>query len=88
MDGKLLLKKKRLYKETFDYLSHKYETRPDKNNLYGVGIDEKEFVDIITREFLGKDFYIVDPLGHSQALEYMLYEILEKYSPKFKDKGV
>ena len=83
-----MLDKKRLYQETYDYIEKKYEERPDKDNMYGVVLSDAEFRMLIIREFLGKDWYVVDPLGHNQINEIAFYNIVKRYAPKLKGKGV
>ena len=63
-------------------IKKKYAERKDKDNLYGVGITDGEFVDFIIYELLGEDWYVVDPLGHNQINEIAFYKIMEKYQPK------
>ncbi len=84
MSYEKLLKQKRIYPGTFEYIKHKYDTRKDKENLYGVGLSDTEFASILITELLGEDWYIVDPLSHTQCNEVALLEILERYSPKKK----
>ena len=79
-----LLKKKRIYPSTYKFFENKYDNRIDKDNIYGVGITDNEFINIIIKELLGKDWYVADPLGHNQINEIALITILEKYSPKKK----
>ena len=67
-----------------EYMSEKYKNREDKDNIFGVGISDKEFVDYIIEYLLGKDWYGVDPLGGNQINEIALYEILNKYSKQFR----
>lgn len=67
-----------------EYMSEKYKNREDKDNIFGVGISDKEFVDYIIEYLLGKDWYVVDPLGRNQINEIALYEILNKYSKQFR----
>lgn len=45
-----------------------------------------EALDILTRELLGDDYYIVDPLCPSQANVVIVKDILKKYSPRRKKK--
>ena len=33
---------------------------------------------------LGEDWMVTDPIGHNQINEIALYEILNKYSPKYR----
>ena len=80
-----LYKKHKIYKTTMEYFENKYEEREDKDNIWGVGITEREFVYFIIDELLGADWYVVDPLGQSQIYEIAFLEILNKYSPKKKE---
>lgn len=42
--------------------------------------------DRLTDELLGKDFYIVDPLGGNQARQYITREIIKKYGRRAMNK--
>ena len=66
------------------YMEKKYEEREDKDNMYGVGITDAEFRMFVIDYLLGKDWYVSDPLGQTQINEIALYEILEKYSRKYR----
>lgn len=79
-----LMEKKRIYPSTYRFFENKYDNRVDKDNIFGVGITDTEFTNIIIKELLGKEWYVVDPLGHNQVNEIALISILEKYSPKKK----
>jgi len=68
----------------FEYMSEKYKNRPDKDNIFGVGISDKEFRQFMIDYLLGEDWYVVDPIGQSQINEIALYEILEKYSKRYR----
>lgn len=74
-----------------DFMREKYENREDKGNIFGVGISDAEFVYFAIEYLLGENWYVVDPLGKNQINEIALYEILEKYSKRYKKeklKGV
>lgn len=81
-----LYNKKKMYKLTFDYFKKKYDTREDKDNMFGVGMSDREFVVFIIKELLGEYWCVADPLTHCQATERAFLEILEKYSPKKSHK--
>ena len=72
------------YDTVTEYMKNKYANREDKDNIFGVGITDDEFIRFIIDYLLGKDWYVVDPLGRSQILEVALCEILEKYSKQYK----
>ena len=67
-----------------EFMSKRYANRPDKDNIFGVGISDAEFRHFIINYLLGEDWYVVDPLGQTQINEIALYEILEKYSKRYK----
>lgn len=67
-----------------EYLDEKYANRPDKDNMYGVGISDREFVQFAIQYLLGDDWIVSDPIGHTQINEIALCEILEKYSKKYR----
>ena len=68
----------------FDFLKEKYDNREDKDNIFGVGISDAEFRAFIIEYILGKNWYVVDPLGRDQINEIALHEILEKCSKRYK----
>ena len=67
-----------------DYMQEKYDNREDKGNIFGVGMSDAEFRKFAIDYLLGEDWYVVDPLGQTQINEIALFEILEKYSKRFK----
>ena len=81
-----LFKKKKMYRSTMEYFKKKYKERDDKDNIFGTGMTDREFVYFIIKELLGDNWYITDPLAECQIVECAFLEILKKYSPKKKDK--
>ena len=71
-------------KSLHEVMDHKYKTRRDKDNIFGVGLTDAEFREFIIDYLLGKDWYVVDPLSQTQVNEIALYEILEKYSKRYR----
>lgn len=69
-----------------EYLQKKYAERPDKDNIYGVGISDAEFRKFIIKYLLGDDWYVSDPLGPTQINEIALHKILKKYSRKYREE--
>lgn len=67
-----------------EFMEERYKNREDKDNIFGVGVSDSEFRQFIIDYLLGKDWYVVDPLGQTQINEIALYEILEKYSKQFR----
>lgn len=65
-------------------MDERYSNREDKDNIFGVGVSDKEFIAFIIKYLLGEDWYVTDPLGHTQINEIALYEILEKYSKRYR----
>jgi hypothetical protein len=45
-----------------------------------------EALDILTRELLGEDYYIVDPVHAHQANVIIVEDILKRYAPRKKMK--
>lgn len=82
-----LFKKHKMYRSTMEYFKKKYDERDDKDNMFGTGMTDREFVNFIIKELLGDDWYITDPLAECQAVECAFLEILEKYSPKKGEKS-
>ena len=67
-----------------EFFDEKYKNREDKDNIFGVGMSDHEFEQYIIQYLLGEDWYVVDPIGHTQVLEIALIEILRKYSRKYR----
>lgn len=65
-------------------MKEKYDNREDKDNIFGVGISDADFRRFIIQYLLGEHWYVVDPLGQAQINEVALYQILEKYSRKYR----
>jgi hypothetical protein len=42
-------------------------------------------LNILIEHFLGKDWYVIDPLGQDQIYTVAIYDILEKYKGKKND---
>lgn len=67
-----------------EFLNKKYRERKDKDNMYGVGMNDAEFRHFIIEYLLPEGWCVSDPLGQSQINEIAIYEILEKHSKKFR----
>lgn len=67
-----------------EFMDERYKNREDKDNIFGVGISDAEFRAFIIDYLLGEDWYVVDPLGQTQINEIALYEILKKYSKRYR----
>ena len=67
-----------------ELMDKRYKNREDKDNMFGVGVSDAEFRQFIIDYLLGKDWYVVDPLGQTQINEIALHEILEKYSKRYR----
>jgi len=67
-----------------EFMNERYKNREDKNNIFGVGVSDAEFRKFIIDYLLGEGWYVVDPLGQTQINEIALYEILEKYSKRYR----
>jgi len=67
-----------------NFICNKEAQREDKDNIFCTGISDTEFVKFAIRYLLGNDWYVVDPLGHSQVTQLALEDILFKYSKQFK----
>ena len=67
-----------------DFVLEKEKNRKDKGNLYPTGITDQEFIYFIIKYLLGKDWHVVDPLGHNQVIQIALEEILDKCSEEFR----
>ena len=67
-----------------EYMKEKYDNREDKDNMFGVGVSDTEFRAFIIYYLLGENWYVVDPLGQTQINEVALYDILQKYSKRYR----
>ena len=67
-----------------EFMDERYKNREDKDNMFGVGVSDAEFRRFVIDYLLGEDWYVVDPLGRTQINEIALYEILEKYSKRYR----
>ena len=67
-----------------DFIEDKYKNREDKNNMFGIGISDREFVRFVIDYLLGEDWYVVDPLEQTQVNEIALYKILNIYSKRYR----
>ena len=67
-----------------EFMNERYKNREDKDNMFGVGVSDSEFRQFVINYLLGEDWYVVDPLGQTQINEIALYEILEKYSKRYR----
>ena len=67
-----------------EFMDERYKNRKDKDNIYGVGLSDAEFRKFIMDYLLGEDWYVADPLGQIQINEIALYEILKKYSKRYR----
>ena len=67
-----------------EYMKERYKNREDKDNIFGVGVTDAEFRAFIINYLLGENWYVIDPLGQNQINEIALYEILEKYSKRYR----
>jgi hypothetical protein len=67
-----------------EFIDKRYKNREDKGNIFGVGVSDAEFRSFIIDYLLGDDWYVTDPLGQTQINEIALYEILEKYSRRYR----
>ena len=68
--------------KVFEHMKKKYAERSDKDNIFGVGMTDTEFTNSIIYELLGEDWYVSDPLDHTQISEIAFHEIMAKYQPK------
>ena len=71
-------------KPYIDFILEKEKNREDKDNIYCIGISEREFINFSIKYLLGDDWYVTDPLGYNQIIQVALEEILDKYSKKFR----
>ena len=57
----------------------RYNNRQDKENIFPIGITDREFVNIMTDMFLGSDWYTPNPLAQTQVNEEILKNIILKF---------
>lgn len=67
-----------------EFLDEKYRTREDKDNIFGVGISDKEFIHFTIQYLLGEDWRVDDPIGVTQVNEIALLDLLRKYSKAYR----
>ena len=67
-----------------EFFNKKYSERKDKDNIYGVGMSDAEFRQFIIDYLLPDDWIIADPISQKQVNEIAIYDILFKYSKKFR----
>ena len=67
-----------------EFMDERYKNREDNDNIFGVGVSDAEFRTFVIDYLLGEDWYVADPLGQTQINEIALYEILEKYSKRYR----
>ena len=71
-------------KPYIDFILEKEKNRENKDNIYCIGISEREFINFSIKYLLWDDWYVTDPLGYNQIIQVALEEILDKYSKKFR----
>ncbi len=71
-----------------EFFNEKYANKEDKDNIYGVGMSDAEFRHFIIEYLLPEDWYVSDPIGQSQINEIAIYEILNRFSKKFRKEKV
>ena len=71
-----------------EFFNEKYANREDKDNIYGVGMSDAEFRCFIIEYLLPEDWYVSDPIEQSQINEIAIYEILNRFSKKFRKEKV
>ena len=57
-------------------------SKMDKYNIYPRSTEAQEGLDILIEHFLGKDWYVVDPLPQKQVNTVAVYQILSVYEKK------
>lgn len=67
-----------------EFMDERYKNREDKDNIFGVGVSDTEFRRFIIDYLLGEKWYVPDSIGQTQINEVALYEILEKYSKRYR----
>ena len=67
-----------------DFIVEKEFNREDKDNIYCMGITEKEFIKFAIKYLLGDNWCVAELIGYNQTIQMALEEILCKYSKKFK----
>lgn len=67
-----------------EFMDERYKNREDKDNMYGVGVSDAEFRRFVIDYLLGEDWYVIDPIGRTQINEIALYEVLKKYSRRYR----
>lgn len=81
----MLFKKyhKKSIKEYDKYMDEKYKNRPDKDNIFGVGLTDSEFRHFAINIILGEDWWAPScTSSQAQANEEALEEILLRLGAK------
>jgi len=55
-------------------------------NIFPKPITNFQAMEILREYFLGKNWYIIDPVSYDQATVYVVASIIEKYKSKVKEK--
>ena len=55
-----------------------------KDNIFPPPLDPQEALNFLQEYLLGEDWYIINPLSTAQANCELVYDILYKYSRKFR----
>lgn len=58
----------------------RYKERIDKENIFPIGITDREFIKTISDLFLDSDWYTPNPFSHEQVNEEILKEIIWKFT--------
>ena len=76
-------KKKETGPSYSEWQEERYKNRKDKDNIFPIGITDKQFIHWII-VYLWDKPYIIDPLGPTQCNELILDDILFAHSKRFR----
>lgn len=72
--------------EFLDFLEKEIMTEEDKENIFMPPLEPQVALDILREDFLGKDWYTVNPVGVKQVNTEIVYYILKKYPANHSNK--
>ena len=60
---------------------------PEERDIFPIETNAQDAINILCQGLLGEDWYIVDPIGNSQANTIIVDEILYKYNKEYRKEA-
>lgn len=60
---------------------------PEERDIFPIETNAQDAINILCQGLLGEDWYIVDPIGNSQANTIIVDEILYKYNKDYRKEA-